>query len=138
MIGFKAELRIGTQNFEQNEWESTFGEFDEQISRKEIQNTIKNLNTNKSGRIDNLINEYFNNATEILIEPLYIVFNKILDRRSFPKHWATGLIVPIHKKGDLDDPNNYRGITLLSCFAKLFTFILNESFKTWSGDTGNR
>ena len=46
-------------------------------------------------------------------------------------------MVPIHKKGDLDDPNNYRGITLLSCFAKLFTSILNERLKTWSGDTGN-
>ena len=35
------------QNFEQNERESTFGELDEQISRKEIQNAIKNLTTNR-------------------------------------------------------------------------------------------
>ena len=33
-------------------------------------------------------------------------------------------IVP--KKGPANDPNNYRGITILSCFGKLFTSILNE------------
>ena len=60
------------QNFEQNERESTFEELDDQISRKEIQNAIKNLTTNKSDGIDNVINEYFKNAAEILIEPLYI------------------------------------------------------------------
>ena len=33
-----------------------------------------------------------------------------------------GLIVPIRKGGELDDPNNYRGITLNSCLSKLFTY----------------
>ena len=45
--------------------------------------------------------------------------------------------MPLHKKGDLDDPNNYRGITLISCFAKLFTSVLNERLKTWAQDTDN-
>ena len=125
------------QGFEQNERESTFCELDEQISRKEILDAIKRLHTNKSGGIDNLINEYFKYAAEILIEPLFILFNKILDSKTFPQNWAIGLIVPIHKKGDIDDPNNYRGITLLSCFAKLFTSVLNERLKLWAELTGN-
>ena len=37
----------------------------------------------------------------------------------------------------MDDPNNYRGITLLSCFAKLFTSILNARLKTWAEVSGN-
>ena len=125
------------QGFEQNERESTFCELDEQISRKEILDAIKRLHTNKSGGIDNLINEYFKYAAEILIEPLFILFNKILDSKTFPQNWAIGLIVPIHKKGGIDDPNNYRGITLLSCFAKLFTSVLNERLKLWAELTGN-
>ena len=33
------------------------------------------------------------------------------------------------KKGSKDDPNNYRGVTLLSCLGKYFTSILNSRFK---------
>ena len=36
------------------------------------------------------------------------------------------MISPIYKnKGDKASPDNYRGITILSCFGKLFTAILN-------------
>ena len=37
------------------------------------------------------------------------------------------MIKPIYKqKGSCDDPNNYRGITILSCFGKLFTSVINN------------
>jgi len=33
-----------------------------------------------------------------------------------------GIIVPLHKRGDVDDVNNNRGtITLVSCMSKFFT-----------------
>jgi hypothetical protein len=37
-----------------------------------------------------------------------------------------GVIVLVHKKGDKTDVNNYRCITLVSCFSKVFTIILNK------------
>ena len=49
----------------------------------------------------------------------------------FPAKWATGLIVPLDKKGDADNTNNYRGITLISCFAKLFTSVIGDCLKIW-------
>ena len=36
------------------------------------------------------------------------------------------VIVPIYKKGDTNDPANYRGITLTCAMSKLFTFMLNK------------
>ena len=68
-------------------------------------------------------------------EPLYILFNKILESRSFPAQWATSLVVPLHKKGSFDDTNNYRGITLISYFAKLFTSVLSNRLKQWANAT---
>ena len=32
----------------------------------------------------------------------------------------------LHRGGDLDDPDNYRGISVSSCFAKLYILALNE------------
>ena len=42
------------------------------------------------------------------------------------------MIVPIFKKGDANDPNDYQGISLMSCFCKLFTSILNSKLIEWS------
>ena len=52
----------------------------------------------------------------------------------FPSSWSLGYIVPIYKKGDKDDPSNYRGITLLSNFGKIFTSILTKRVENWAND----
>ena len=36
------------------------------------------------------------------------------------------MLLPSHEGGDLDDPDNYRGIFISSCFAKLYSLVLNE------------
>jgi hypothetical protein len=50
----------------------------------------------------------------------------------FPKSWSQGVVIPVFKKGDSSEPTNYRGITLISCFAKLFTVAINERLKKWA------
>ena len=40
---------------------------------------------------------------------------------------STGIIIPIFKNnGETNDPNCYRGITLMSCLSKLFTSVINN------------
>ena len=59
--------------------------------------------------------------------PIYLkIFNLIFSTGLFPDTWSQGLIIPIHKTGDKMNPDNYRGITLLSCFGKRFTSIIND------------
>ena len=43
-----------------------------------------------------------------------------------PLQWREGLIVNLFKKGDKEDPGNYRGITLLSVVGKVFCKVLNN------------
>ena len=42
-----------------------------------------------------------------------------------PREWNTGLLNILPKKGDLKDPNNYRGIMLLETFYKIIANILH-------------
>ena len=49
-----------------------------------------------------------------------------------PDAWLEGIIRPIYKNnGDPKLPENYRPITILSCFGKLFTAILNNKLNTF-------
>ena len=46
----------------------------------------------------------------------------------FPKNCATAKIVPIFKKGESDKFTNYRPISILTCFSKIFEGCVNNFF----------
>ena len=97
---------------------------------EELSKGIKSLKNKKASGPDQIYNEEIKALFKIM-ENFYLkLFNAILDSGIFPDSWAEGLIVPIYKKkGSKGDPNNYRGVTLLSCLGKYFTSILNARFK---------
>jgi hypothetical protein len=44
-----------------------------------------------------------------------------------PESWLTDIIRLVYRnKGKVDDPDNYRAITLISCLGKLFTSVINN------------
>ena len=82
---------------------------------------------NKSCGIDNIINEFLKYSPESYIELLVKLFNIILKTGIIPTEWCISFISPIYKnKGEKSDPNNYRGISIISCLGKLFTALINE------------
>ena len=62
------------------------------------------------------------------------MFNKFYS--FFPEDWSTSLITPIHKKGDTNNPNNYRGISLQPVIRKIYNIIniLNKRLAQWSDE----
>ena len=61
------------------------------------------------------------------------MFNLIFDKGLISEQWLYGDIIPIFKnKGDKSDPKNYRPITIVSCFGKLFTSVLNNRLNKFS------
>lgn len=105
---------------------------DKHIDMKELEGAIKGLKKNKSAGEDNILNEFLINSSLTVKIFILILFNKLLDLEYFPKIWATGKKTPVFKKGDNTDPNNYRGITILSCLCKLFTKVMNERLNRWA------
>ena len=62
-----------------------------------------------------------------VISPFLITLaNKILGTQYYPEEWSIGIITPLYKTGELDNPDNYKGIALNSCISKLFTTLLNN------------
>jgi hypothetical protein len=70
-------------------------------------------------------------AEDILLAPLVVAFNQMLST-GVPQSWCTGVIHPIFKAGDVNDPNNYRGITVTSVLAKLFAMVLEARMSKWA------
>ena len=47
--------------------------------------------------------------------------------KTFPKAWKSGVTVLAYKKGDLDEPENFRQITLQPVLSKIFTSVIRNS-----------
>ena len=102
------------------------------ISREEVIKAISKLKRNKSAGSDLLPPELFIDAADLLCDPMCKIFNHIFSNKSYPKSWTMGVLVPVPKKGDLSDANNYRGITLTSIFSKLYSHILYNRLRSWA------
>ena len=54
------------------------------------------------------------------------IFKVILKTGIYPKSWKESFTIPIYKSGDKNDPNNYRGVSLINCLPKIFNTLLNN------------
>ena len=124
-----------------NDRDGNFGEnqdeiLDNPISEEELKHVILALKLNKSPGTDGLIAEIFKCSSDIISPLLLKLFNTIFLSGTYPSAWSKGLITPIHKKGDLDDTNNYRGITLINILSKIYSHILNNRLLKWASVNG--
>ena len=58
---------------------------------------------------------------------LLTLFNKNLQTQMYPEERSRRMITLIPKSGEIENPGNYDGITINSCFSKLFNLLLNNS-----------
>ena len=101
------------------------------ITKSEMKTSMKDLKLNKSTFSDNIGNEVIKYGYEVLEEPLIFLYNKCFIERTFPGTWGDGIVVPLHKKDDKMDVNNYRGIIISSSLGKFFLRIINKRIENF-------
>ena len=96
------------------------------ITDTEMQTRMKGMKKGRAPGIDEMRVEMVMAAGESGISWTKRLLNACLRQGKVPEEWRTGLIVPIwkKKKGDVQDPGKYRGITLLSHIMKLLERIV--------------
>ena len=99
---------------------------DREIEREEIAVCVRKLKNNKTGGSDGLVGELLKYGGSGMIDLLQQLFAVVWREEFVPPQWREGLIVNLFKKGDKEDPGNYRGITLLSVVGKVFCKVLNN------------
>ena len=120
------------ERYVRGEFQIMFDELNLAISGDEIKMAIKQLRNGASAGPDLFLIEFFKKGSNVLISYIQNLFNKIFEIGYFPVKWSEGFIIPIFKKGDINEVSNYRGITLLSTLGKLFTRILNNRLNAWA------
>ena len=59
-------------------------------------------------------------ASHIISQPLASLLNMSVSLGTYPRKLKLAKIIPIFKADDVEDPNNYRPISLLSNFNRIF------------------
>ena len=55
-----------------------------------------------------------------VVEPLCLIFEKCLETGVYPSFWKKANVIPVHKKNSRQSKENYRPISLLPIFGKIF------------------
>ena len=91
----------------------------------EMIDILRALKVNKVVGHDNLPACYLkivSNVIALYLQPLiYFAFTSGI----FPDHRKIVKVIPLHRQGNSDNPNNYRPISILPCFAKIFEKLLH-------------
>eukprot|EP00745_Piridium_sociabile_P043608 TRINITY_DN8944_c0_g1_i10.p1 TRINITY_DN8944_c0_g1~~TRINITY_DN8944_c0_g1_i10.p1 ORF type:complete len:1137 (-),score=123.12 TRINITY_DN8944_c0_g1_i10:208-3198(-) len=109
---------------------------DGEISEREILKAIKKMKNGKAAGNDCVLAEMLKHSQQTILPFLLKYFNAMFSRGYFPLKWSEAIIVPLHKKGDTNIPDNYRGISLLSVLSKVFTHIMNDRLTLWAEQNG--
>ena len=109
----------------------------EPFCENELANNIRQLNSGKAPGHDFITTEHLRAAGIGMVSCLTKLFNIIVDIEYIPENFRRGIQIPLYKGKNTSsvDPNNYRGITLLSSFNKLFEICIWNRIKTWWYDT---
>jgi hypothetical protein len=81
-----------------------------QPSLVEVEIPIGKLKSYKSPGTDQIPAEMIKAGGEMLCSEIHRLICSIWNKEELPQQWKESTIVPIHKKGDKTDCNNYRGI----------------------------
>ena len=105
------------------------------ITYEEVETALNRLKRNRAAGVDGIRAEFILDAASILLTPLVLTFNQILEK-DVPPSWCIGLIHPIFQAGDKDDPG--RGITVVVILSKLYAMVLEARATAWAEQSKSR
>ncbi|OMJ27037.1 LINE-1 retrotransposable element ORF2 protein [Smittium culicis] len=113
-----------------NDSAGVFTECDTPLFWAEICDALKSTPNKKSPGYDGIPSEAWKTVqheiepTSPLAKVLFRLIKEIWDNESIPEQLDPSVVVPIPKKGDMREPNNYRGISLIPTLSKVVSKII--------------
>ena len=87
---------------------------------QDVLREIKELDPKKSTGPDGIGPKIVQLCPELFVDNLVKIFNKAISEGVYPSDMKIARVLALYKKGEKHNPDNYRPISILSCFNKLF------------------
>lgn len=126
------EQSLNPDNIEPDINQSYSEDLDANFTESELRSAIFSQNNNKMPGIDNIPSEILKASYDVISPLLLSLYNRMYATGEYPRSWGDGIINPIFKKGDINDAQNYRGITLINVLAKVYSQLLLNRLTKWS------
>ena len=99
----------------------------------EVHKCIDKLHLRKAQGHDGVTAEHLRHGGPFLCQFVCNLFNSMVRAEYIPSNFRKGIQVPLYKGKNTCplDPDNYRGITLLSSFNKLFEMLIWQRIEPW-------
>ena len=94
------------------------------ITENEVLKLIDEMENKSSSGYDCISNKMLKYIRNEISKPLTLIINQMIESGVFPSGLKTSKIIPLHKKGDINEKNNYRPISLLPTMSKIFERII--------------
>lgn len=108
-------------------------------TESEILEILQGFANKKSGGPDGVPPSLLRSAAVYLAKPLCYIVNKSLETGVFPQVLKTARVTPVFKSGDTQNVKNFRPISIVSVFSKVFEavvlrrlMVFNEKYKILS------
>lgn len=96
------------------------------IDESDILGVIRNLNNSQAAGHDTVSAYIVKKCAEMILGPLHYLINFSFSKGIFPSELKIAHVKPLYKKGDINDFSNYRPISILSTFAKIYESLMNK------------
>ena len=100
--------------------------FDVDLSVSRIKSILSNLDINKAQCPDSINGTVLKHCSESLAYPLSKLFKPTYNVGCLPSEWKTSNIVPVHKKDNKSNVQNYHPFSFISLVIKVYERILYE------------
>ena len=99
------------------------------ILREEVEAAIRSLKKGKAAGVDNIPAELIQQGGKAVTDILTSICNKIWQTGVWPTPWTQSLIITLPKKGNLQQCQNYRTISLISHASKVMLKVILNRLK---------
>lgn len=102
-----------------------------EITFNEVRDTIDSIKKKKSKDYYNISITIVRNIKNLILVPLTRLINRCINENLFPSCLKVTKVIPIHKKGNVDDVDKYRPISITPIFGKILEKIMLKQLEEY-------